>query len=87
MYQFMSATALVLSLGGNVLINSKKRIGFSVWVVSNLCWIVVNIIAVQTNWFQIFMFAVYIGLNIQGFISWKKNKRDVKSSERRKSNG
>ena len=72
MFQFLSAIAMVLSLGGNVLINYKKRIGFFVWILSNICWIIVSLMALQTNWIQIFMFVIFIGLNIQGAISWKK---------------
>lgn len=71
----LSILALVCSLGGNILVNYKKRIGFIVWLISNILWIAVNLLN-ETNWCQIIMFVVYMCLNIQGFIYWgKKNKQ------------
>jgi len=70
-YQLLSILALIFSLGGNILINFKKRMGFIVWIVSNTIWIAVNFISVQINWSQIIMFTVYIGLSIHGYINWK----------------
>jgi len=64
---------LILSIAGNLLVNYKKKMGFIIWVISNSCWIIVNLISVQINWFQIIMFAVFIGLNIHGLINWKRN--------------
>lgn len=69
-----SVCALVCSLGGNILVNYKKRIGFIVWLISNILWIAVNLRG-DTNWCQIVMFLVYMCLNIQGFIQWGKMGR------------
>ena len=67
----VSLVALVLSLSGNILINFKKRFGFVVWFLSNVCWIVVNLLG-KPNWLQIIMFIVYMALNVQGWLKWKR---------------
>lgn len=66
----VSLVALAFSLGGNVLINYQKRMGFMVWIISNLLWIAVNLLGTP-NWSQIAMFIVYIALNVQGMLKWK----------------
>ena len=78
LYQALSAAALILSVFGNILINKQKRIGYVVWIISNASWIIVNIVGVETNWFQTIMFAVFIALNIHGIMSWRKmGKQEV----------
>ena len=67
----MSFVALVLSLAGNALINFRKRIGFFVWILSNVAWIAVNMMGTP-NWSQIAMFVVYTALNAHGWIKWGK---------------
>ena len=67
----MSFVALVLSLSGNALINFRKRVGFFVWILSNVAWIVVNMMGTP-NWSQIVMFVVYVALNVHGWVSWGK---------------
>ena len=67
----MSFVALVLSLSGNALINFRKRVGFFVWILSNVAWIVVNMMGTP-NWSQIVMFVVYVALNVHGWIAWGK---------------
>ena len=76
-YGVLSALALMSSLAGNVLVNFKKKIGFVVWSLSNILWVAVNLLAEQTNWFQIAMFVVYMGLNIHGFIMWSKRNENI----------
>jgi nicotinamide riboside transporter PnuC len=73
MIEWFSAAALVLAVTGNLLVNFKKRFGFIIWILSNIAWIVVNIIG-PTNISQIIMYVIYMGLNIHGFIYWKKDK-------------
>lgn len=59
------------------MVNFKKRSGFIVWGLSNIAWIVVNLIG-PINVPQIIMYLVYIGLNTQGFILWRhKDKKQV----------
>lgn len=64
----------MLSLAGNVLINFKKKIGYIIWITSNVAWIAVNLISVQPNYPQIIMYLIYIGLNVQGYMYWRKHK-------------
>ena len=67
----ISFVALVLSLAGNALINFRKRIGFFVWIASNVAWIAVNMMGTP-NWSQIVMFVVYVALNVHGWFKWGK---------------
>jgi nicotinamide riboside transporter PnuC len=74
MYDILSVIALVLSLTGNILINYKKRIGYIVWIASNIAWIAVNVTG-QFNIPMVIMYVVYVALNVQGFVLWsRKNK-------------
>lgn len=52
-------------------INFRKRIGFFVWILSNVAWIAVNMMGVP-NWSQIVMFVVYMAMNVHGWVSWGK---------------
>ena len=67
----MSFAALVLSLAGNALINFRKRIGFFVWILSNVALIAVNMMGTP-NWSKIAMFVVYVALNVHGWFKWGK---------------
>ena len=76
MFNIISIIALALSLVGNLLINFKNEIGYIIWIVSNVAWIVVNVISIQPNYPQIIMYLVYIVLNIQGYMYWRKHQRN-----------
>lgn len=67
----VSVLALLFSLGGNLLINLQRKIGFVVWAISNALWIAVNLMG-EPNVSQIIMFVVYTAFNIHGLISWGK---------------
>ena len=67
----ISIIALILSLTGNIMVNFKKKSGFIIWGVSNIAWIVVNLIG-PINIPQIIMYLMYMGLNIHGFILWRR---------------
>ena len=67
----LSLIATVGSITGNIFINHKRRVGFIIWSISNVLWILVNCIGV-TNYPQICMFGVYSLLNIQGCKKWSK---------------
>ena len=75
----LSALAMILAIAGNLFINKRKRIGYVVWIVSNSCWVIVNLIGIETNWFQTIMFVTFTGLNVHGFISWKRSKLPIKN--------
>ena len=67
----VSFVALALSLSGSALINFRKRIGFFVWILSNVAWIAVNMMGTP-NWSQIAMFVVYVVFNVHGWMKWGK---------------
>lgn len=73
-FNLISTVALILALTGNILINFKKKIGYIVWILSNIAWIYVNLITIQPNYPQIIMYLVYIGLNIQGYLYWNRKE-------------
>lgn len=69
----LSIIALILSLIGNILVNYKKKLGFIIWIISNVFWIVVNFLG-DVNYPQVIMYLVYAGLNVQGYINWSRKK-------------
>ena len=69
----LSIIALIFSLVGNILVNFKKKLGFIIWIISNVFWIVVNFIG-NMNYPQVIMYLVYAGLNVQGYVNWSKSK-------------
>lgn len=71
----LSIIALIFSLVGNILVNFKKKLGFIIWTVSNVFWIVVNFIG-DMNYPQVIMYLVYVGLNVQGFVNWSKKVKE-----------
>ena len=66
----LSILGAVFSLGGNILIMLKKRIGWLAWIVGNFLWIGVNIIGVF-NLPMVLMYIAYFIINLGGFIKWK----------------
>ena len=73
----LSIIALIFSLVGNILVNFKKKLGFIIWTVSNVFWIVVNFIG-DMNYPQVIMYLVYAGLNVQGYINWSRSRENKK---------
>lgn len=73
----LSIIALIFSLVGNILVNFKKKLGFIIWTVSNVFWIVVNFIG-DMNYPQVIMYLVYVGLNVQGYVNWSRSKINKK---------
>ena len=73
----LSIIALIFSLVGNILVNFKKKLGFIIWTVSNVFWIVVNFIG-DMNYPQVIMYLVYAGLNVQGYVSWSRSRENKK---------
>lgn len=68
----LSFAALVCSLSGNALVNYRKRYGFLVWILSNVLWILVNLLG-GMNVCQVLMFIAYMCLNVQGYILWGRS--------------
>ena len=73
----LSIIALIFSLVGNILVNFKKKLGFIIWTISNVFWIVVNFIG-DMNYPQVIMYLVYAGLNVQGYVNWSRSKINKK---------
>ena len=71
--KIFSVLSLILALSGNLLINYKKKIGFFIWIASDITWIIVNFLG-KPNYPQILMYLIYIIINIDGVIRWSKNK-------------
>lgn len=69
----LSIIALILSLIGNILVNYKKKLGFIIWISSNVFWIVVNFLG-DVNYPQVIMYIVYAILNVQGYVNWSRSK-------------
>ena len=69
----LSIIALILSLIGNILVNYKKKLGFIIWISSNVFWIIVNFVG-EMNYPQVIMYLIYAGLNVQGYINWSRKK-------------
>ena len=73
----LSIIALILSLVGNILVNYKRKLGFVIWISSNVFWIVVNYMG-DVNYPQVIMYIVYAILNVQGYINWRKSEYEIK---------
>ena len=64
---------VALALSRSALINFRRRVGFPVWIASNVAWIAVNLMGTP-NWSQIAMFVVYMAMNVHGWVSWGKDE-------------
>ena len=73
----LSIIALILSLVGNILVNYKKKLGFIIWISSNVFWIVINFLG-DVNYPQVIMYLIYVCLNVQGYINWRKSEKKIK---------
>lgn len=71
MLQVISIIAMILSIVGQLLISYKKVSAFPIWILSNVCWIVVNIIG-PTNIPQLITFIVFTLASAFGWYKWKK---------------
>lgn len=66
----LSILGAAFSLGGNILIMLKKKMGWLMWILGNIAWIAVNIIG-TFNLPMVIMYIVYFIINVAGFIKWK----------------
>lgn len=81
--KIFSVLSLFLALSGNLLINYKKKIGFFIWIASDITWIIVNFLG-KPNYPQILMYLIYIIINIDGVIRWSKNKGEPNDNSKNK---
>lgn len=66
----LSILGAAFSLGGNILIMLKKRMGWFMWIFGNIAWIAVNIVG-PFNLPMVIMYVVYFIINVAGYIKWK----------------
>lgn len=71
MVTLFSVLGAAFSLGGNILIILKKRMGWLLWIFGNIAWILVNIFG-PFNLAMVIMYVVYFIINLIGFLKWKK---------------
>ena len=72
MILILSIIGTILSLGGNIFIAKKNRMGWLMWLIGNVVWIAVNFLG-NPNIPMVLMYVVYMVINIVGFIKWGKN--------------
>ena len=82
----LSIIALILSLVGNILVNYKRKLGFIIWISSNVFWIIVNFMG-DVNYPQVIMYIVYAALNVQGYVNWRKSENKVRVEAIEETNG
>ena len=74
MVLLFSILGTIFSLGGNILIAKKKKIGWIIWILGNISWIIVNCIG-DFNLPMVSMYIAYLFINIKGFIDWNKQEK------------
>ncbi|OQA51430.1 MAG: Nicotinamide mononucleotide transporter [Bacteroidetes bacterium ADurb.Bin302] len=72
MILILSIIGTILSLGGNIFIAKKNRMGWLIWLIGNVVWIAVNFLG-NPNIPMVLMYVVYMVINIVGFMKWKED--------------
>ena len=54
---------------------AKKKLGWLVWILGNLCWIAYNWFG-EWNTPMVLMYVVYFIINVGGFVKWSRDKKD-----------
>jgi len=72
--------AMTLSLYGAYLLGNKKEIGFIVFAVSNVIWIVLGLFFMSSFGMALGNLAFCL-INLRGYIAWTKSNSDVKSND------
>lgn len=75
MILLFSILGALFSLGGNLFIISKKRIGWIIWILGNISWILVNILG-NFNLPMVVMYIVYFIINLVGYIKWYRKDKN-----------
>jgi nicotinamide riboside transporter PnuC len=73
MVTLFSILGSLFSLGGNLLIIKKQKVGWLIWIAGNIAWILVNLFG-EFNAPMVLMYIVYLFINLKGFIDWKNGK-------------
>lgn len=74
MITVLSALGAIFSLGGNIAIAKKRKVGWLIWIAGNIAWIGVNLLG-EFNAAMVLMYVAYLGINIKGFIDWNKQEK------------
>ena len=77
----LSILGSVLSLGGNILIARKKRIGWLTWIAGNLAWILVNFLGTM-NVPMVLMYVAYFVTNVIGYKEWQREADVIKKMKK-----
>ena len=72
----LSILGSVLSLGGNILIAHKKRIGWVTWIIGDAAWILVNFLGAM-NVPMVLMYLAYFATNVVGYMQWGKDGHET----------
>ena len=70
----LSIVGTITALSGNVLVVYKKRMGWLIWLLSNVFWVLVNF-AGEMNVPMVMMYLVYAIINVTGFIKWGRKEK------------
>ena len=73
MLTILSILGALFSLGGNFFIAKKQKVGWLIWIIGNILWIIVNLIG-TFNLSMVLMYIAYLIINSKGYLDWKKGK-------------
>lgn len=72
--------AMALSLYGAYLLGNKKEVGFIIFAISNVIWILLGLFFMSSYGMAIGNLAFCL-INLRGYISWKRNDNDPKNND------
>lgn len=72
MKDFLFWGVTFFSIIGVILNIKKKRLCFLIWIVTNTVWMVIDFYSGLYQ--QAFLYLIYLGLAIHGFIAWRIKK-------------
>ncbi len=49
-----------------------RRAGFTIWIFSNIGWVIAN--ASRGLWSQVALFTAYLGFSVVGFFMWRNRE-------------
>lgn len=71
-FQVFTWVVTAITIYGTFLNSKQKKSGFIVWGICNVCWLLVDFS--RGVYAQAFLYIVFIGFNIYGWLKWNKNK-------------
>ena len=66
----LEITATILSIIGNIFIVYQSKIGFAIWIVANILWIIFALNRKDKYYWMAGLFLFYNILSIIGLIRW-----------------